>query len=631
MNRPFAGRPMIMELAAHEPFRLGNATIDPVAHEARWPGGDERLQPQAFKVLIALAAKRGEVVTRDELVELCWDGRIVGDDVINRAISLLRPFAERAGGFSIATVPRVGYRLVEDGRGNPAKRRRALAIAGAAILAVAVVAGRVYFTAPKPNPTPAGLTVAVHAFSAPSDDPVSKRLAERANDATARMLTESGISVIDTSGSANPPTGTDFVLTGSVELIGQGQVATIRVEDPIHHSIVMTRQIEATSTDPEALPDQIGAQISAALSKAAPLVRLDRAYPSDPALLANLLNSNSSTFESQRNFEIARRTAPNAPNSAIAQLSLAMTTGLNLEITPPAQRAATLAAGREAAARLLRLAPQFGDSYLPWCFLHAEVRLAECEGELQKAFAIDPRAQWVGIILGKLLINVGRIDEAVAIEKIALAKNPYGDTQTALLLLALDTAGDSQGAESLFRRGQRLRPRSAGLLLNRVSGTLGRGDFDALSRLEKQIAASGTTPNYKSIAEPLSRAIHESSQPLARASCRTAPKDDDLQMTECMLALARLGDLDKSFEFANRLYPPRTGRTSADEEAIWLANPDNFDTLYLTGAGAAPMRRDARFLALADRVGLLRYWRGNRLPDFCTRYHEPVCRQFSGR
>ena len=125
MNRPFAGRPIIMELAAREPFRLGNAMIDPVAHEAHWPGGDERLQPQAFKVLMALAAKRGDVVTRDELVELCWDGRIVGDDVINRAISLLRPFAERAGGFSIVTVPRVGYRLIEDSRGNPAKRRRA--------------------------------------------------------------------------------------------------------------------------------------------------------------------------------------------------------------------------------------------------------------------------------------------------------------------------------------------------------------------------------------------------------------------------------------------------------------------------------------------------------------------------
>ncbi|MES2325978.1 MAG: hypothetical protein V4499_01430 [Pseudomonadota bacterium] len=496
---------------------------------------------------------------------------------------------------------------------------------------VAAVAGRVYFTAPKPNPTPAALTVAVHPFSAPSGDPVSTHLAERANDATARMLTESGISVIDTSGSSNPPTGTDFVLTGSVERMATGQVATIRVEDPVYHSIVMTRQIEATAADPEALPDQIGAQISAALSNAAPLVRLDRAYRSDPALLANLLNSNSSTFESQRNFEIARRTAPNAPNSAIAQLSLAMTTGLNMEVTPPAQRAATLAAGREAAARLLRLAPQFGDSYLPWCFLHAEVRLAECEDTLEKGLAIDPRAQWVGNILGKLLINVGRIDEAVAIEKITLAKNPYGDTQTALLLLALDATGDSQDAESLFRRGRRLRPQSVGLLLNRVGGMLGRGDFDTLSRFEKQIAASGLAPNYKSIAGPLARAIREGSLPLAHASCRTAPRDDDLQMTECMLALARLGDLDKSFDFAGRLYPPRTARTTADEEAVWLANPDNFDTLYLTGAGAAPMRQDARFLELANRVGLVRYWRSNRLPDFCVRYHEPVCRQFSER
>jgi hypothetical protein len=28
---------------------------------------------------------------------------------------------------------------------------------------------------------------------------------------------------------------------------------------------------------------------------------------------------------------------------------------------------------------------------------------------------------------------------------------------------------------------------------------------------------------------------------------------------------------------------------------------------------------------LADRVGLLDYWRSGRLPDFCTKAHEPVC------
>jgi DNA-binding winged helix-turn-helix (wHTH) protein/tetratricopeptide (TPR) repeat protein len=631
MNRPFAGRPIIMELAAREPFRLGNATVDPVAHEAHWPGGDERLQPQAFKVLIALVAKRGDVVTRDELVELCWGGRIVGDDVINRAVSLLRPFAERAGGFSIETVPRVGYRLVEDGNGNQAKRRRQVAMAGAVTLVIAAVGGGVFLIARQPTTAPPDLIVAVRPFTAPSGDSTSKDLANRADDATARMLTESGISVIDSDPLSTPSAKSDFILTGSVAQVANELVATVRVEDVVHHSIVMTRQIEATPADPEALPDQVGAQVSAALSNAAPLVRLDRAYPSDPALLINILNSNSSEFESQRNFEIARRIAPNAPYSAIAQLSLALTTGLNLEVIPGDQRPAALAAGREAAARLLQLAPRFGDSHLPWCFLHAEVRIAECEAELEEGLAVDPRAQSIGIVLGKLLINVGRLDDAVAMGKETLAKNPYGGTQMTRLVLALEAAGNSQDADSLFRRSHELRPKAVGMYLDRVSGMLGRGDFDTLAKFENQISASGLAPRYKSLAGPLARAIDQRSLPLAQASCRSVAKDDDLQNTECMLALARLGGMDESFAFADRLYPQRTARTTAEEDAIWLANPDNFDTLYLTGAGAAPMRKDTRYLRLANQLGLLRYWRQKALPDFCTKNHEQICAKIAQR
>jgi hypothetical protein len=47
---------------------------------------------------------------------------------------------------------------------------------------------------------------------------------------------------------------------------------------------------------------------------------------------------------------------------------------------------------------------------------------------------------------------------------------------------------------------------------------------------------------------------------------------------------------------------------------------------FLTAGAAQPLRRDSRYLALAERVGLLEYWRSGRLPDFCTDPKpEPVC------
>ena len=156
MDSSAAGQAKAIDLEAEPPFRVGGASIDPVSREAEYAGGQERLQPQTLKVLVALTRRRNQVVTRHELVDCCWDGRIVGDDVINRCISLLRDFAERAGGFSIETVPKTGYRLVEAEAGSKGWSRRWLAAIGAMLLA-AVAAIAVWWPSTGPNAT----TVAV--------------------------------------------------------------------------------------------------------------------------------------------------------------------------------------------------------------------------------------------------------------------------------------------------------------------------------------------------------------------------------------------------------------------------------------------------------------------------------------
>src|SRR5687768_7103803 len=113
VDRPVASQAVAIDLESEPAFRVGGAAIDPVSRNAEYAGGHERLQPQTLKVLVALTRRKPQVVTRSDLVDCCWEGRIVGDDVINRSIQMLRQFAERAGGFTIETVPKTGYRLVE--------------------------------------------------------------------------------------------------------------------------------------------------------------------------------------------------------------------------------------------------------------------------------------------------------------------------------------------------------------------------------------------------------------------------------------------------------------------------------------------------------------------------------------
>jgi len=79
-------------------------------------GEDRReLEPKVAQVLVALVSAQSEVVSRDRLIEQCWDGRIVGDDALNRCIVALRHLAKQFSPepFAIETVPRVGYFLVE--------------------------------------------------------------------------------------------------------------------------------------------------------------------------------------------------------------------------------------------------------------------------------------------------------------------------------------------------------------------------------------------------------------------------------------------------------------------------------------------------------------------------------------
>jgi len=101
-------------LARTPSFRLAGAEIRPATRQIVRDGRSETLEPRVMQLLIALAEAGGEIVTRDELVMRCWEGRIVGENAIHRAVSRLRDTALGigAGAFRVETIPRVGYRIV---------------------------------------------------------------------------------------------------------------------------------------------------------------------------------------------------------------------------------------------------------------------------------------------------------------------------------------------------------------------------------------------------------------------------------------------------------------------------------------------------------------------------------------
>jgi TolB-like protein/DNA-binding winged helix-turn-helix (wHTH) protein/Tfp pilus assembly protein PilF len=109
---PVASEPI--RLSDEADFWLGDLHVRPSLREVRWNGRKEQLEPRVMQVLVALAGAGGAVVSREELIVRCWDGRIVGEASIDRCISRLRELSESSGSrsFTIETIPRVGYRLM---------------------------------------------------------------------------------------------------------------------------------------------------------------------------------------------------------------------------------------------------------------------------------------------------------------------------------------------------------------------------------------------------------------------------------------------------------------------------------------------------------------------------------------
>lgn len=111
-NSPLASRSGQNQLAKRADFHLGNVLVRPSVRTIEGPEGVHKGEPRVLQVLIALADAQGKVLSREDLLEQCWDGRIVGDDAVNRAVAEVRRITAAAGStFELETVPRVGYRL----------------------------------------------------------------------------------------------------------------------------------------------------------------------------------------------------------------------------------------------------------------------------------------------------------------------------------------------------------------------------------------------------------------------------------------------------------------------------------------------------------------------------------------
>lgn len=101
-----------MSAAGHVLYLLSGLVLDPEERTLTLEGRRLLMRPQAFDLLVYLAERGGEVVTREELEVFLWgEDAVVGEELVRRLVLELRRALEGCFDVRIETVRGEGYRL----------------------------------------------------------------------------------------------------------------------------------------------------------------------------------------------------------------------------------------------------------------------------------------------------------------------------------------------------------------------------------------------------------------------------------------------------------------------------------------------------------------------------------------
>lgn len=617
---------------AHEPpFRLGPLLVEPAMRRlAHDEGGEEILEQRVMQVLVALARAGGAILSRDDLVRRCWEGRIVGDDAINRVVSRLRRSAQTIGqgSFRIETITKVGYRLVggDVAEPNAAKPKPRLRIPPlfliAAILASIAILGLLALRGHGENDVP---TVAVITETQGGEgETLARHLsADLSRLAGARA---GDLAIVDSTHAGDA----DYVVR-----IGAGRrtdllEAELTLVDRADGELLWSARFSRPAAELSDLREQIAVKLGDVLlctlhSADAGEARLD-------TVTLRLFLSYCDQIHDNANpggLDLIRRVTERAPGFARAWAYLAMEEaarneaaqrrGLGSEPSTPALRAAA----HEHLRRARAMDPTLGETYLAEIFLITEPdRWAERLAIFDRGIAVAPSGPLYDYRSVELM-RVGRWNDAVESARRAVALDPLSPWHQNVLVSTLLYSGDVAGARSALEAAERIWPGSEAMRDMRFRFDLRYGDAaHALAMLDDPANAETTgAAETREASRAFLQARLDPNPAKIEAAIRAAARrtgSPGRPAAAYLQLLAYFGRVDEAY----RLLDEPASRAS------W-----RYGTEILFRSQMSAIRRDPRFMPLTLRLGLLHYWRtSGRWPDFCADADLPYdCRAEAAR
>jgi DNA-binding winged helix-turn-helix (wHTH) protein len=265
-------------LAHEQSFGIGDAEFHPATREVRFAGQTSIIEPRVMQLLIALHRAGGAVVNKDDLAQACWDGRVVGDDAINRVVSRLRAVAEKGAGrqFRIETISKVGYRLLPASvealdtaadrpsavpqaasRGPAFSSRGLIAIAAAGLF---LLGGAAWWWFRPVSPAAHSMMVRLSGFRALSADlPATMR--ELVNAEIVAAFNVDGVVGVTTV--PTPPTGIApaYALDGTIYRVGDSIRVTSRLTNVRSGVVLWSDSADYTADQVTKIPHKVAADV----------------------------------------------------------------------------------------------------------------------------------------------------------------------------------------------------------------------------------------------------------------------------------------------------------------------------------------------------------------------------------
>ena len=465
--------------------QVGDWTVEPALNQISAAGRIVRLEPKAMSVLVYLADRPGQVVSREALLSAGWPGVVVGDDSLTQVVIKLRKalgeVPEKPA--YIQTISKGGYRLVapvvrsEEVASAPVRpdpepihagrTRRAPWIAGLGIAVLLVAAGGAWWLdskrdadAPPGQLSMASIeaartaqpTIAIRPFEALGNDPQVLLLAQ---GITADLVTDLskvfGLSVIDV-----PPMGDKvdsqtpinapvirYLVAGSIQRVDDRLRMHVHLIDAATGKELWSERFDRVLNDLFAIQEELGPKILQILPTKVSEAELRRvaqrytrnleAYEYFQRGQAALLVRQKAENETAR--EMFRRAIALDAAFARAYAGLALTYAADYRNQWTSDGAAVLDRAFEMAQTAHQIDPDIRETYWALAFVHMERREHEqALRYLETAIRLYPSFADGYALKGGVNTYIGRPADTVRLLRTAMRLNPQANYLYFLIL-----------------------------------------------------------------------------------------------------------------------------------------------------------------------------------------------------